>query len=979
MHTLQDFYKEHGFFGGIDNNYKEYMSLLPFKDSEFPTMTICGSFVVDGQERHFLSQELKVHAEMFVHDGVCEVNVMEKYHRLKVHFDNQGFQVDLSSIQNDLLQITIVPNFLDIGFFYAFFGLSVEDIFVLFQSVADESIARTAVALVKNQPTNFDLFNQDKFELIFELFKEKFFGDVPNSSIIETLTIMAVKSLDNNYDRDSYIYKVIRESSLMIFNQTKSIADKKILQAKKSPGKKINMKGSLKTLLKGLKTGIMKIKGREYSKISAAVSRRTHIDAIASIRKIISVVDENSASLNMRYIHDTQRGFVCPVETSDGKNSGLTKYLASTAIISGYIDTSKVIEYITELPGDDENSYIVIVNGLSLGRHTIDRKKFKDEFPKASIYFNNQYYTVRTFAGRLMRPMFRKGTKIAELIDPSEQLYHENEYDEFHPIAIVGVTAGLIPLSEHNQSARVVFGCNMLKQAIECKSMDMFSEEHRYLAYGQVPFITTDLYSLIETAPKGYEISVLNSISTNFPSESVLLNIADDNSSVTSNINSPLNILDIADYDDNTSDTSLVSPRSPISVINTITRPGSPLGPRGLSSPRLSSPIKIPKGLKKIDIGKNLKYSGPNGINAIVALTTYEGWNQEDSVVVNRSAIERGLFSNIYQKKISTIVNSNYIIIYDNENDTDNNEEDRTICRIIHGPIEKTVTYLKVPAKGNYHIIDVNKEVVNNTDVKLTVLVYQLRIPQVGDKLASRNAQKSIIGRLVDEVDMPYDNNGICPDIIINPHAIPSRMTVGQLIESFGSKKCAITGKTINATIHSGVRVSDVCLGIEDNSITIDNKFYTDIGNDNIYDTEALIDGRTGRYIERSITMGIVFYMALKPQVNDKIFYRFGGPLNRFNRQPASGKARDGGLRIGEMELDALLAHGAYDVISNLVDQSDSIDITICKTCQIRVHDIRIHDPSQGDHELVDVSVPMSRVITEDLFAALSIGTKVLD
>lgn len=639
---------------------------------------------------------------------------------------------------------------------------------------------------------------------------------------------MAIKCLDDSYDRDSYVYKVVRDSSYIVYNNTRSFINR---------GKIKKTSGFLDSLLRGLKTGVMTIRGREYSKVSGVVSRRTLIDALASVRKIVCIVDENTASLNMRYIHDTQRGFVCPVETSDGKHAGLTKYLASTAIISGYIDNSPIVEYLLSLE-DNESFKLVCFNGLVIGRKNINRYDFKKLFPEASIYYNGYHYTIRTFPGRLLRPVFIKDTETIHMIDPAEQLYHSSEYTEFHEIAMVGLTAGLLPLCEHNQSARVVFGCNMIKQAIETSVMNQYSEEHRQLVYGQVPFVSTDLNDIIN------------------------------NDNLT-------------------------------------------------------------------------------GVNTVVALTTYGGWNQEDSVVVNKSAIERGLFSNMYYKKVSAIVHKNYIItqnIYEEDN-----EEERTICQVIHGEIKKEIINMKVPAKGIYNIMGQTVEKLEYPNVKLTITVYQFRVPQVGDKIASRNAQKSIIGRIVDEIDMPFTESGTYPDIIINPHAIPSRMTVGQLIESMVGKICCTEGTLVK------------------------KKLFEPIDMECKNDTEYLIDGRTGNYIQNVVTIGIVFYMALKPQVTDKIFSRYEGPLNRFNRQPTSGKSQEGGLRIGEMELDALLAHGSDQIINQMVSQSDEIEITLCETCRTRVHDLQGHEY----HILHKQKVPMSRIITEDLFAAISIGTKV--
>jgi DNA-directed RNA polymerase beta subunit len=813
MSKLEWFFQKFGLIGCIDKNYKEYMSLLKENTSEFPKMTKSGSFIIDRQERYFLSQEMTCQLEFFVTNGCCEVNVMNRYQRLKVRLTNYGIMIDLSPIKNNIHAID--KNFpLELGMnkLIEYMGLSIIDFFAFIVNSSDTYKCMTATSLIECETANDAIIT----DAIFHVIKEKYFGDVDNNIIFRTLSLMCVKCLDNDYDRDSYVYKIIKDSSYLVYSAASS-------------------KSKSKSLLKALKTGTLNIRGKTYSKISGVVSRRTYIDSLESVRKITCIVNENAASLKMRYVHDTQRGFICPAETSDGKNAGITKYLASTAIISGYIDNNEIMNYISQLK-EDVSYPLLCFNGLVIGKRDINRDDFKDTFPKASIYFNGYYHTIRTFPGRLLRPVFIKGTQYIRLIDPAEQLYHYDQYEEFHEAAIVGLSAALLPLCEHNQSARVVFGCNMIKQAIETRLINEYSEEHRQLLYGQNSLVTTEMNSIIN--------------------------------------------------------------------------------------------------------GDTV-----NGINAIVALTTYEGWNQEDSVVVNKRAIERGLFANTYYKKVSAIVHKNHYIIENDSND------DRIICRIIHGNKEKIITNLKVPAKGNYNITDYKKEKISEEMVKITITVYQFRIPQVGDKLASRHSQKSIIGRLVDEVDLPVTEDGIAPDIIINPHAIPSRMTVGQLIESLVGKF-----NTINGTV-------------------TEKKLFEPIDLDrfDIPDTEYLIDGRTGKYIENSITIGVVYYMALKPQVDDKIFYRYKGPLNRFSRQPTSGKSHEGGLRIGEMELDALLAHNSKELIRQLHQQSDKIEIVICNTCNVRVHEIENHE----HHELYTEIVPMSRIVTEDLFAAMSIGTKI--
>jgi len=201
------------------------------------------------------------------------------------------------------------------------------------------------------------------------------------------------------------------------------------------------------------------------------------------------------------------------------------------------------------------------------------------------------------------------------------------------------------------------------------------------------------------------------------------------------------------------------------------------------------------------------------------------------------------------------------------------------------------------------------------------VRVRSVRRPQIGDKFSSRHGQKGTMGMSYRQEDMPFTLEGITPDIIVNPHAIPSRMTIGQLIECLLGKVSATTGDEGDATPFTDVTVEDI-------SRTLHRCGYQMRGN------EVMYNGHTGRMMTAHIFMGPTYYQRLKHMVDDKIHSRARGPVQILTRQPVEGRARDGGLRFGEMERDCMISHGAAQFLKDrLYDQSDAYRIHVCDLC----------------------------------------------
>ena len=271
---------------------------------------------------------------------------------------------------------------------------------------------------------------------------------------------------------------------------------------------------------------------------------------------------------------------------------------------------------------------------------------------------------------------------------------------------------------------------------------------------------------------------------------------------------------------------------------------------------------------------------------------------------------------------------------------------------------------------GEEGVIDFVLVTENEEGNKLVqVRVRDQRIPEIGDKFISRHGQKGVTGIIVPESDMPFTASGIVPDLLFTPHGIPSRMTISHLVELVGGKVGALGGRYIDATTFDGepedaLRKELLTLGFRENG------------------TETMYNGITGEMFDVKIFVGSMYYLKLKHMVANKLHSRARGPIQLLTRQPTEGRAKEGGLRLGEMEKDTFVAHGAALLLKERFD-SDKTIVPVCENCGI----IAIHDTIKdkrycqicGDNvEVSDIEISYAFKLILDEFKSLGVYPKLV-
>jgi DNA-directed RNA polymerase II subunit RPB2 len=353
---------------------------------------------------------------------------------------------------------------------------------------------------------------------------------------------------------------------------------------------------------------------------------------------------------------------------------------------------------------------------------------------------------------------------------------------------------------------------------------------------------------------------------------------------------------------------------------------------------------------------KMLKYDDmAYGTNAIVAVMCYTGFSQEDAVIVNKSAVDRGLFVSTCFKTIVCEEKHRSQTVFEtvevpppqirskslNYTKLDHDGIVSEGTPIVKGDVivgktltklfkdddkEQTDCSLSIKS-GEEGIVDKVAITINSDGNRIIkIKIRSVRVPEMGDKLALRQAQKGVIGLMLNQEDMPFTDEGICPDVLLNPNALPSRMTIAQLLESVLGKKCCFDGTYGDGTsfLESNYDRSE--------QIAEELKKYGYNG----HGYETLYNGMTGMPIRAKIFIGPSYYQRLKHMVKDKIHSRSQGNVTVLSRQPVDGRSKDGGLRSGEMEAWCMVSHGISSFLrERMFDMSDKYEVTVCTKCGV--------------------------------------------
>ncbi len=713
--------------------------------------------------------------------------------------------------------------------------------------------------------------------------------------------------------------------------------------------------------------------------ISQTLDRVNWISSLSHLRRVVSSLSRTQSHFEARDLHGTHWGRLCPFETPEGANCGLVKNLALLSYISvGLTETENAalidilyklgvlpVEEVLEKAKNDDPTAVealknysrVFLNGVPLGFHP-DGDKLAREFRRlrrqgkipfeASIAYIESGVVgevyVNTDAGRLMRPLIvvedgkilltrdhvekiRRGEMsftdlvkagVIEYLDPEEEenayiaLYasevtKDHTHLELWIPGIFGVAASTIPFLEHNQSPRNTYQSAMAKQAL-----GLYAANYK-----------------LRTDSRGHLFY--------YPQKPLVQTQA----------------LDLIGFNDR-----------------------------------------------------------PAGINAVVAIMSYSGYNIEDALIFNKSSVERGFARSTFFRLYSTVENKYAggledeitipqpgVIDYKQPEHYRHLGPDGIIApevkvygedvligkvspprftaeqQLVTGvsPFQArkrdTSVVMRPKEKGIVDTVLVTQTIDGNKLVK--VRVRDERVPEIGDKFASRHGQKGVIGMLFPQYDLPYTEDGISPDIIINPHAFPSRMTLGQLIETIAGKTAALSGRFVDGTPFIGEKPEELKIEL------LRNGFPDDA-------SEIMYDGRTGTMLEKPVVIGIVYYQRLHHMVADKIHARATGPVQMLTRQPTEGRAKKGGLRFGEMERDTLIGHGTAMVLRDrLLENSDAYIMYVCRKCGhiawFNANKRKFECPIHGtDGDVVPVKVPYAFKLLLQEITSLMIKPKLV-
>ncbi len=697
-----------------------------------------------------------------------------------------------------------------------------------------------------------------------------------------------------------------------------------------------------KQILSSLATGNW-IGGR--TGVSQRLDRSSHVKTISHLRSIISPLTSTQEHFKARQIHPTEWGRLCPAETPEGSSIGLRKHLALTAEIT------------SGLSAKEEESVLKSLSSMITG----------GKGKKTDIYFNGRLVLETTDPERFVADVRKK--RRLNLLPGQLNISYYDVYGEIlintghgrvrRPLIIVSNGKSRLTETLAKKLAERSIGWDYLVEHGVIEYLDTDEEENAFVALRHKDI--TGKHTHLELDP----ITMMGISATLIPYPEY--NRGDRINYGAKMVGQAIGLM---------SNSFMIRTDT---KFNILTYPQIPLITTNTS-------------------GMLDEY--PEGHNIVVAVMCFDGYNMNDAIVMNRSSVERGLFRSFYFRTYETLKKRYWggqedeitvpdpgVKGYRGEEAYNDLGEDGIInpettvksdsvlvgkispLRFLSGEefisdIENKRETSVTIRHGEEGVVD--KIIISETtdaNHMIKAVIRDRRIPELGDKFASRHGQKGVISLLVPHEDMPFAADGTVPDIIFNPHAIPSRMTVGQLLELLAGKTAAYGGHRIEASAFNHPREGEIRKELRKLGFRDDGK-------------QVLYDGKTGKMYNVLIFTGLSYYLKLDHMVANKIHARARGPVTLLTKQPTEGRAKRGGLRIGEMEQQCLIGHGAALTLKERFD-SDTTKIPVCTKCGlVAVHDVmknRSYCPVCKESEVVWVETSYAFKLTLDELKAMGI------